>query len=156
VRRVLVASLAAALTLAVAVPPASAGLGIRFFRTADNNVACAIVKGQKKRKKHGRKIPRIPGAARCDVRTHTWVAPPKPANCPLDWGNGVEVGDRGSGRYVCAGDTVFDQTAPVVGAGGVVAIGSYSCTALTTGSVRCTNFVTGSGFEVSGANVSLF
>jgi hypothetical protein len=156
VRRAFLALLLAALTVALLIPSTGeAGLGLRFFHTLDNNIACGIVKGAKKRKKHGRKIPRIPGEARCDVRTHTWVAPPKPANCPLDWGNGVVVGDRGSANYVCAGDTVADASAPAAGPGSVIALGRYTCSVLEV-SVRCTNSVTGNGFEVSAAQVSLF
>jgi uncharacterized protein DUF6636 len=156
VRRVFLSALCATVAVAVLMPStSSAGLGLRFFHTVDNNIACGIIKGQKKRRKHRKKIPRIPGEARCDVRTHTWVAPPKPANCPLDWGNGVVVGDRGNANYVCAGDTVADATAPAAGPGSVIALGRYSCTVLEQG-VRCTNIATGRGFEVSSASVSLF
>ena len=155
-RRVFLAVSCAALAIALLLPSAGeAGLGLRFFHTLDNNIACGIVKGQKKRRKGGKKIPRIPGEARCDVRAHTWVAPPKPANCPLDWGNGVVVGDRGFPNYVCAGDTVADANSPAAGPGSVIALGRYSCTVLEQ-SVRCTNLATGRGFEVSASQVSLF
>src|SRR5262245_55602554 len=112
-KRIFLAALAGSLALAIALPATSSALkGFRFFHTLDSNTACGLVKAQKKRRKHGRKIPKTPGEARCDVRTHTWVAPPKPANCPLDWGGGVVVGDRGFANYVCAGDTVADPSAP--------------------------------------------
>jgi Family of unknown function (DUF6636) len=156
VRRAFLAALCASLAVAIVLPStSSAGSTIRFFHTLDNNIGCGIIKGAKKRRKHGRKIPKIPGEARCDVRTHTWVAPPKPASCPLDWGNGVSVGDRGPAGYVCAGDSVADASSPAVGPGTVITLGRYTCSVLAA-SVRCTNNLTGSGFEVSAATVQLF
>ncbi len=35
----------------------------------------------------------------------------------LDWGNGLIVGRRGRGQYVCAGDTVLQQRGAVLGYG---------------------------------------
>jgi hypothetical protein len=149
--------LAGALAVAIAMPASgSAFKNLRTFKTLDGNIGCSILKGAKKhRNRRGQKIPRIPGETRCDVRTHTWVAPPKPANCPLDWGNGVFVRDRGFAGYVCAGDTVADPSAPAAAPGTVVPLGPYSCSVLAV-SVRCANVVTGHGFEVSAATVSLF
>jgi hypothetical protein len=157
VKRLFLVILAGALAMAVAMPASgSAFKNLRIFKTLDGNIGCGIIKGAKKhRNRRGQKIPRIPGETRCDVRTHTWVAPPKPANCPLDWGNGLSVGDRGFAGYVCAGDTVADPSAAAVAPGAVVALGHFSCSVLTA-SVRCTNIATGHGFEVSAASVSLF
>ena len=152
-RRICLASICAALALALLVPATSfAGSGLRFFHTADGNIDCGMVKGKKK-KRH--RHPRLPGEARCDVRTHTWTAPPKPKFCELDWGNGVFVGDKGFGRYVCAGDTVAQPGSPVLAAGAAITLGRYTCTASSV-SVRCTNNLTGHGFEVSADSVSLF
>ena len=130
--------------------------GLRFFHTADNNIACGLVKPQKKNKRKHRS--RLPGEARCDVKTHTWTAPPRPSNCDLDWGFGVFVGDRGNANYVCAGDTVADVSAPVLGPGGSITLGPYTCTvpaaAVTT--VQCQNNATQRGFQVSADAVTLF
>ena len=148
--------LAATLIAAIALPSSgSAASNARFFHTLDSNISCAILKGKKKRKKNGKKIPRIPGETRCDIRNHTWVAPPKPANCPVDWGQGVSVGDFKPAGYVCAGDTVADPSAPAVAPGGVVALGKFSCSVLPA-TVRCTNIANGHGFELGAATVSLF
>jgi hypothetical protein len=62
---------------------------------------------------------------------------------------------RGAGRYVCAGDTVANPSAPALGSGAVVTVGRYTCGVLAT-SVRCTNNVSAHGFEVSADAVSLF
>jgi hypothetical protein len=133
----------------------SAGLKQRFFHTLDGNISCAMLKDTKTRRKHHRKIKGFPGEARCDVREHTWVAPPKPKSCPVDWGDGVVVSRHGLGNYVCAGDTVANPSAPALAPGSSITLGRYTCGVLTA-SVRCTNNVNGHGFEVSAATVSLF
>jgi hypothetical protein len=155
VRRIGLASFCAVVALAVIAPAGYAGSGLRFFHTADGNIDCGMVKGQKK-KRH--KHPRFPGEARCDIKNHTWVAPPKPKYCDVDWGFGAEVGDKGFGRYVCAGDTVAVQNSPILATGATMTLGRYTCTVpvgLST-SVRCTNNRTTHGFEISAATVSLF
>jgi hypothetical protein len=155
VKRGILIATAAVIVLALALPAtSSAGSGLRFFHTADNNIACGLVKPFKKTRKRSR----LPGQARCDVKNHSWVAPPAPKFCDLDWGFGVQVGDRRGASYVCAGDTVADAKSPVLGAGGVVGVGPYSCTVLPVAdtTVRCQNLRTGRGFEVSAATVSFF
>jgi uncharacterized protein DUF6636 len=158
VRRAFPIALAALIAAALCLPATSAAVklhGLRFFHTADNNIACGMVKGVKKRK---HKHPRLPGEARCDLMSHTWVAPPKPRYCDLDWGFGVAVGDKRAGNYVCAGDTVADQTAPVLAQGGSITLGRYTCSVpvLPATTVRCQNNLTMHGFEVSADTVSLF
>jgi Family of unknown function (DUF6636) len=152
VRRISLASFCAVVALALIAPASYAGSGLRFFHTADGNIDCGMVKGQKK-KRH--KHPRFPGEARCDIKSHTWVAPPKPKFCDVDWGFGTEVGDKSFGRYVCAGDTVALPNSPVLAAGASMTLGRYTCS-VPVNSVRCTNNLTGHGFEISAEAVSLF
>ena len=155
-RRGILIGTAALVILGLAIPAtSSAGSGLRFFHTADNSIACGLVKPQKKTRKRSR----LAGQARCDVPNHTWVAPPRPRRCDLDWGFGVQVGDRGFSSYVCAGDSVAGaRPNPVLAPGGVTGIGPYSCTVLpvTATTVRCQNNRTGRGFEVSVATVAFF
>jgi hypothetical protein len=152
VKRLLLISLSAAVTAALLVPASGfAGSGLRFFHTADGNISCVMVKGQKKRHKH----PRLPGAARCDIQNKTWTAPPKPRYCDVDWGFGTEVGAKGIGRYVCAGDTVAEPNAPVLPLGGSITLGRFTCTVPNV-TVRCSNNRTSHGFEISADAVSLF
>jgi hypothetical protein len=156
VRRAFPIALAALIALAMCFPATGFALhGLRFFHTADNNIACGMVKGQKK-KRH--KHPRLPGEARCDVKSHTWVAPPKPRYCELDWGGGVAVSDKRFAGYVCAGDTVADQTAPVLAPGGSITLGRYTCTvpAVPVTTVQCQNNLTLHGFQVSADAVTLY
>jgi hypothetical protein len=138
----------------IAPATSSAGIKLRFFHTLDGNISCGMIKDTKTRRKHHKKIKGFPGEARCDLREHTWVAPPKPKSCPLDWGDGVAVSRHGPGNYVCAGDTVANPSAPALGPGSSITLGHYTCSVLTV-SVRCT-YVNGHGFEVSAATVSLF
>ena len=93
-------------------------------------------------------------AARCDVRTRTWTPPPKPADCQLDWGQGLKVSAQGSGTFVCAGDSIFGQTA-VLAYGTRSVVGSMTCTSTESG-VTCINNATGHGFAVSRDDYSVF
>jgi Family of unknown function (DUF6636) len=145
------------LALTLFVPgSASAGSGFRFFHTADGNISCVVAKRKKARRKHHKKIPGHPGGARCDVAQHTWTAPPRPKWCDVDWGFGVEVGDRSFGRFVCAGDGVASPQTPVLAEGGVLSLGTYTCSVLAGPTMACKNNVTGHGFGVSAAQVALF
>ena len=49
----------------------------------------------------------VVGGVRCDIRDQTWVPPPKPADCELDWGGGLSLAD-GAATVTCTSDTVFD------------------------------------------------
>ena len=159
VRRALPIALIACIAAAICLP-ATAGAsplhGLRFFHTADNNIACGLVKPQKKNKRKHRS--RLPGEARCDVRTHSWTAPPRPSYCDLDWGFGVAVGDRNTAGYVCAGDTVADAGSPLLGPGGSITLGRYTCTvpAVPVTTVQCQNTLSFHGFQVSADAVTLY
>lgn len=158
-RRALPIALAAALAVAMLLPASSSAVklhGLRFFQTADGNIACGMVKPQKKNRRKHRS--RLPGEARCDLKSHTWTAPPRPSYCDLDWGFGVAVSDKGMGGYVCAGDTVADELSPVLAPGASMTLGRYTCsvpvTPVTT--VQCQNSLTMHGFQVSADAVTLY
>ncbi len=93
--------------------------------------------------------------ARCDIGEHTWKSPPKPADCELDWGNGVSVSGWGPGGIVCAGDTALDPSAPVLRYGGSSSVGSITCESRESG-VTCTKESTGHGFTISRERYELF
>jgi Family of unknown function (DUF6636) len=152
-RRISLASLGVLAAAALLLPGSAPAGGVKFFQTLDGNIGCAVIKGVKKRR---HKHPRLPGQARCDVKAHSWSPPPRPKWCDLDWGFGVEVGEKRSGRYVCAGDSVGSvPKAPTLAPGATVKKGRFTCAILPAG-VRCTNRVNGHGFEVSAIDVSLF
>jgi hypothetical protein len=76
-------------------------------------------------------------SARCDIQKKTWTAPPKPADCDLDFGNGVAVVKTEKATVVCAGDTV-QGAKEVLEYGEVVRVGSFLCDSESSG-VRCSN-----------------
>lgn len=70
-------------------------LHLKQFQSPTHNIGCYLSS------QHG-------GSVRCDIREHSWTAPPKPAHCDVDWGGGLQVGSKRRGSIVCAGDTVLD------------------------------------------------
>jgi hypothetical protein len=135
-RRTLPLLVAVCAALLVA-PPASAKL--IGFQTPNERVGC-MVNGQ---------------GARCDVRKPNWEAPPPPANCELDYGQGVFVGRKGAADYVCAGDTTLDPDADVLRSGKKVKAGRFKCKNKGRNSIKCINKRTGAGFVVSRRSVRL-
>jgi hypothetical protein len=138
-------------------PAASAGLGDRgepskapsqkvtreitasfAFSTPSRNIGCYVSSD----------------SARCDIQKKTWTAPPKPADCDLDFGNGVAVVKTEKATVVCAGDTV-PGAKEVLEYGEVVRVGSFLCDSESSG-VRCTNEDSGHGFTVSRQAYTLF
>jgi hypothetical protein len=116
--------------------PANAGLTL--FHSPSDNVGCTI----------------SGSGARCDVAEHSWVAPPKPAYCDVDWGGGVGVGKKGKGGFVCAGDTTLHQGNSLA-YGNSVSQGRFKCTSKQSG-MRCVNKRNKHGFFVSRDTVRLF
>ncbi|MFN8160786.1 MAG: DUF6636 domain-containing protein [Solirubrobacterales bacterium] len=114
------------------------GPSLSSFKSPSGNIGCYL----------------IGGTARCDIRERSWSPPPRPANCPLDWGQGLEVGSSGS-RVVCAGDTALDPSAPVLAYGRSTAKGSIECVSATEG-VTCTDNANWHGFFISRQSYRLF
>jgi hypothetical protein len=93
-------------------------------------------------------------AVRCDIRHREWKPPPKPARCPLDWGQGVSVGAKGRAHIVCAGDTTLGvgRKLPY---GRSIAKGPFRCVSMRSG-MRCVNRRSGHGFFLSRKRYRLF
>jgi hypothetical protein len=118
--------------------PASSD-ALKSFRTPTGNIGCQLGNSY----------------ARCDIRDHSWTAPPKPADCELDWGGGLSVSGSGKGGVVCAGDTALDPSAPVLPYGQSSTVGSIQCVSRESG-ITCTKQATGHGFTVSRERYELF
>jgi hypothetical protein len=127
----------AGLGLAVLAPSASAKF--EFFQTPSGNIAC-VISGK---------------GARCDILQHAWPTPPAPADCPVDYGNGVQVSKHGRGGYTCAGDSVFSPNNPVLGYGDKIKKKRFKCASKQKG-VRCVNKRNDHGFFISRQEVRLF
>lgn len=115
---------------------------LKQFQSPSHNIGCYLSKQRG-------------GSVRCDIREHSWTAPPKPAFCDVDWGGGLQVGSKRRGSIVCAGDTVLDPGSPVLGYGKASELGSIACRSSEAG-VRCSNTQSGHGFFVSRERYGLF
>jgi len=120
--------------------PSAPDQQLSAFRAPSSNIGCELVATQ---------------VARCDIRDHAWSAPPKPSDCDLDWGFGLQVATTGQAGFVCAGDTANDPSSPVLGYGQRARQGSFVCASAETG-VTCTNEATGRGFFVSRESYRIF
>jgi hypothetical protein len=131
-RLVLVAALIAALAAAA---PASAAT---FFHSPSGNIRCMIDRTS---------------FTRCDITNRDWSPPPKPRSCEFDWGNTLEVGLRGRGRFGCVSDAV--EPGRVLAYGESISRGRFRCRSRRSG-MRCTNTRNGHGFAVSRERVRRF
>jgi hypothetical protein len=111
--------------------------GPEYFQLPSKNIGCIFGDGN----------------VRCDISGKTFTPPPQPADCELDWGNGIEVGD-GEASFVCAGDTALDGP-DVLEYGLSAQRGSLRCDAAETG-ITCTNLETMHGFELNRDGFRLF
>jgi hypothetical protein len=93
-------------------------------------------------------------SVRCDIRDHSWISPPKPRSCDVDYGGGVAVGRGGKASFVCAGDTVL-EAGPVLPYGESATKGRFRCVSSEAG-MRCVNKRNGHGFLLSKQKVRLF
>jgi hypothetical protein len=111
----------------VLVAPAAGArqLTTKTFRTPSKNIACAFYPAS------------ITGRAvfRCDLLSGL---KPEPArHCDVDW-TGASMGPRGKAGPTCAGDTVYDRSAPILAYGRTWSYGGIVCTSRSSG-LTCRN-----------------
>jgi hypothetical protein len=121
--------------LAFAAPEASA---IQGFQSPSHNIGCVFGAGR----------------VRCDIAKKSWKPPPKPANCPLDYGFAISLGKHHRARFLCAGDSALG-IGPVLGYGRSIRQGRFRCASRTDG-VRCVNVRNRHGFFISRQRYRLF
>jgi hypothetical protein len=107
-----------------------------FFQTPSRNIGCAYDSS--------------PAFLRCDIRSGLKPRPPKPRNCPLDWGDSYELAPTGRALYTCHGDTAIDPTSRVLKYGTRWSRGGFTCASRKAG-LRCSNR-SGHGFFLSRAH----
>jgi uncharacterized protein DUF6636 len=90
---------------------------------------------------------------RCDVREKNWKLPSKPANCPYDFGNGIELGR--TAQLHCATDSIVDEVHTTAAYGDAFTAGDLRCE-VTKAGVRCDNTATGHGFTASRETYRLY
>jgi hypothetical protein len=96
-----------------------------------------------------------PSGVRCDIRDRDWSPPPRPANCPpvTGYGNGIEIVPGYPARFVCAGDTTYNQNA--LAYGDSITAGVLHCTSAESG-MTCRDLQTGHGFTLARQAYDLF
>jgi Family of unknown function (DUF6636) len=114
-------------TVTTAAPTANAHDYARF-QMPSNNVGCGV----------------DAGVLRCDILSGLKPEPTKP--CELDW-TGVVLAASGAAQPECAGDTVFDQSSPVLGYGETWSRGGLTCVSKQSG-LECKNG-SGHGFTLA-------
>jgi hypothetical protein len=92
---------------------------------------------------------------RCDIGHRNWTAPAKPADCELDWGNGVQLHLGDPAAVVCTGDSLLGATKDILPYGQALRAGDFRCDSEMT-AMRCTNERTGHGFALSVQDYKLF
>jgi hypothetical protein len=112
-------------------------VGEAFSVTPSGNIGCAM----------------YDDGARCDIQRKSWSVS-APADCDLDYGHALAVGDEGEGLILCAGDSTGFQGGTLA-YGRAIRLGNYLCASSSTG-VRCENEYTGHGFSLARADYSLF
>jgi hypothetical protein len=114
--------------------PPSRTVHLSTFRSPSGIIGCVL----------------LDGTARCDISRRDWSPPPRPSSCPkvVDFGQGLEVGRSGPGRFVCAGDTALDPTGTPLAYNTASRFGGFTCVSRSTGTT-CTDPGTGHGFFIS-------
>ena len=90
---------------------------------------------------------------RCDISAME-TKPRRPADCDLDYGGAFEMNAKGAAARICHGDTVMDNSLPVLGYGEVWQRGGFTCKSEQMG-VTCFN-TDRRGFSLSRAKQELF
>lgn len=118
--------------------PTAGAQGLVGFQSPTRNIGCSLDATN----------------ARCDIRKRDWSPPKKPANCELDWGQGLDIGRTGSrGRFFCAGDTALGA-GKALAYGKSITRGGITCTSRKSG-MTCKN-ARGHGFRISRGSYRTF
>ncbi|MFF5293396.1 DUF6636 domain-containing protein [Paractinoplanes globisporus] len=109
-----------------------------FFQTPSKNIFCSLTAS----------------AVRCDIIRKTWTPPSKPADCELDWGNGMYI-DDGKAGFTCTGDTLIGSATATLEYGKGYRSGSVQCASESTG-LTCKDEKSGRGFTLAVARYGIF
>ncbi len=119
-------------------PPPAEEVDEAMFRTPSKNIECALTKTD----------------VRCDIVRKSWTPSPKPADCQLDWGNGLSI-SGGKSTVTCAGDTLIGSSDRTLDYGQALKSGTLRCDSDSSG-MTCKDEKTGHGFTLSTARGKLF
>ena len=130
-----------ALSVLTLAATAHAQSGPAGFQSPSKNIACQYFDYDKQ------------NVLRCDISTME-TKPRRPADCDLDYGGAFEMNAKGAAARLCHGDTVMDNSLPVLGYGEVWQRGAFTCTSEQTG-VTCFN-ADRRGFSLARAKHDIF
>lgn len=107
------------------------------FISPSGNIACAL----------GEDV--LDDGVDCDISEHTYTVPPRPANCPLSWGDRFELIPGRAPTMICHGDTVRNLgNERTLNYGQTVSMGPITCDSEAAG-MTCTDSSTGHFFRVA-------
>jgi hypothetical protein len=113
--------------------------GYTGFASPSGNIRCGIAPDD--------------GYVRCDIGEREWEPPPRPDDCELDYGSGLDLDETGAG-VVCAGDAV-GASELVLEYGEKLQGGPILCESQESG-MSCEHVETGRGFTIARADYELF
>ena len=129
------------LVLALTASGAMAQSGPTGFQSPSNNITCQYFDYDKQ------------NTLRCDISAME-TKPRRPADCDLDYGGAFEMSAKGSAARICHGDTVMDNSLPVLAYGEVWQRGGFTCKSEQTG-ITCFN-ADRRGFSLARAKQEMF
>lgn len=92
-------------------------------------------------------------SVRCDIAERDWQPPKAPADCELDYGQGITLNAGAAPEFVCAGDTAIGAGDPLP-YGESIAAGLLRCESAESG-MTCSDTETGRSFTISKEAYSL-
>ncbi len=118
------------------------------FRTPSGNIHCQYYDGSMDE-------PPAAPSLRCDMQTIDGPLPAKPKFCDGEWGRSFNVSSTDiTGHLICIGDTVYNESNPVLQYGQTWQQGGFTCTSETSG-LTCFN-AKRHGFKLSKASRTVF
>jgi hypothetical protein len=124
--------------------PSAAAVNVRtvaqdLFLTPSRNIACDL----------------SASSVRCDIGRRDWATPSKPADCVLDYGNGLFIESDKPPQLACAGDSLLGATKEILEYGHALRAGDFLCDS-ESAALRCVNQRSGHGFTLSTMGYTMF
>jgi hypothetical protein len=117
------------------------------FASPSGNIACVITgSGDSELVTRG---------VRCDIDERDWSPPPRPADCELDYGQGVVLGVGEAAQLLCTGDTTIGRDTEPLAYGDAITAGPIRCESAQSG-ITCRDVESGHGFSISREAYQLF
>jgi hypothetical protein len=86
-------------------------------------------------------------SVRCDIGERDWQPPAPPADCDLDFGQGISLSAGGTAEFVCAGDTTLGAGEQLA-YGRSISAGLLRCESSSAG-ITCRDIESGRGFSIA-------